>query len=89
MEILIPIKSRDTPALPPRKGSRLAVFVFACLTVSQAAGGDNTEENHRVLVFCQHGLSQGQIVAQDVMKVFWRWRALGHSYRGERQLSSI
>ena len=70
MEILIPIKSRDTPALPPRKGSLLAVFVFACLTVSQAARGDNTEENHRVPVFCQHGMSQGQIVAQDVMKFF-------------------
>jgi PAS domain S-box-containing protein len=70
MEILIPIKSIDMPAMRPRKWSRLAFFVFACLAVSQAAGGANTKESGCVPVSCQHGSSPGQIVALDLMKFF-------------------
>jgi PAS domain S-box-containing protein len=69
MEILIPVKSTDMPATRTQ-WSRIGAFGFACLTVLQAAAGAaNAGEYRRLPASFHNGPSQGQVTAQDVMKV--------------------
>ena len=69
MEILIPVKSTDMPATRTQ-WSRIGAFGFACLTFLQAAAGAaNAGEYRRLPASFHNGPSQGQVTAQDVMKV--------------------
>jgi PAS domain S-box-containing protein len=65
METLIQVKSRDMPAGRAKKWFRLTAFLFFCMVLSQGARAANAEENRRVRVFYEQGLSTAAVALTD------------------------
>jgi PAS domain S-box-containing protein len=64
VEVLIPYESIGTAAIWPRKWRTLAVLLFSCL-FWQTAAAAGPQENRRVLIFYEQGLSTNTVAIID------------------------